>query len=213
MKPKAMAEMLNAQAGILAGAGAAALAGEVRQLAGAFATAKGASVAAVLKGKPAGKTPGTALAPLVSMLRGMAEVQRAVSAKSPAVKDLDALSAALCGAGPADLSAAVAALTAAPVRAARAKKPGTGLRRALVEDYLAKLSAARAPEEELEVLDALAADKSARLAELRAIAEARGNSGMGSAPKAKVLKALRWNATFAGLGEAKRDALAAKGTL
>ena len=104
-------------------------------------------------------------------------------------------------------------MTAAPARVAKTKKSGAGLRRDLVESYVRRLAAAPTPEEELQVLDALAADKSARLAELRAIAEARGHAGLASATKAKVLKALRWNATFAGLGEAKREALKAKGTL
>lgn len=212
MKPKAMAEMLNAQAGILRQAGAGGLAAELAVLADIFAKARGASVAAVLKGKPVAKSPAPALAPLVALLDGMAAMHRAVSAKSPAAKDLDAVAAALCGAG-ADLPEALAAFAALPTRAAKATKPASGLRREVIEAYLTKLSAAPTPEAELEVLDALAKDKTARVAELRAIAEARGHAGMGSAPKAKVLKTLRWNATFAGMGEAKRDALRAKGTL
>jgi len=221
MKPTAMADMLAAQAGILdkAGAGGVGAARDLERLARYLAAAKGASVKAALKLLPQGASPGPGLRPVVAILEGMRAMQRAVSEKSAAIGDLDALIAALSAEGAASVEERIAAWQAAARSPARQQakpkaKSGAGADKGVVTRHAEAIRAAKTPEAALDAVAALAKDKSVRVAELRALISALDLAAPGAKEsKAKLIERLRWPHLSRITDRDKKAAIEAKGTL
>ena len=178
MKPANFADMLEAQAAIAEIDGGSGVAAQLRQVAAFFAAQSAVSVAAALKAAPTGGSRPRHLETLLRVLDHTADVHRAQSATSGAIKDIEALRAALGVDGPA-LGEIVAGWQA-PKPAAKASRSGTGAARPkplskaaadsgrVVEEYAGALRGAHY-EAALAEIDRIAADKRLTAPDLRAI--------------------------------------------
>ena len=222
MKPEKFAALLNAHGRLLRRAGATAAADGVTAIADFFAVAKGASVKTALRGAQPATQPNPAAAQVTDLIADLKASIATISAKSPAIADLDLLGQALnsTGACLAEIIAGWAASPAKPAKRTMTKGPQTSgsrvtaPRQELVDAYCEEIKRAGMSSAALGVVARLASDKKMRLAELVALARQLGATPPAkSAKRADLLRLIRLPFEVEQSAAAKEKAILAKGTL